>query len=184
MAPQPVREQLGSQRYGKPRTRWQLPRCPSSLVAAPGPLIFRSNQPIRLITASPIPLRHGRLVDAAIAPTSPSRWQLVAGLCLIAVILTGGTSAAVILTGGTSAVIAFRQFPLADIWRDHVSSWMEFERLASTMGRQQGFPRLKIETSRGMSGEPIQLALAIEGSGRGRGRDYHRRAGWNGYFNR
>ena len=105
----------------------------------------------------PISLRHRRLVDAAIAPTSPSRWRLVAGLCLIAVILTGGTS----------SVIAFRQFPLADIWRDHVSSWMEFERRASTMGRQQGFPRLKIETSRGMSGEPIQLALAIEGSSEG-----------------
>ena len=174
MAPQPVREQLGSQRYGKPRTRWQLPRCPSSLVAAPGPLIFRSKSTNSVDHSSPIPLRHRRLVDAAIAPTSPSRWQLVAGLCLIAVILTGGTS----------AVIAFRQFPLADIWRDHVSSWTESERPASTMGRQQGFPRLKIETSRGMSGEPDTARLGNRGVGRGRGRDYHRRAGWNGYFNR
>ena len=107
--------------------------------------------------SSPIPLRHRRLVDAAIAPTSPSRWRLVAGLCLIAVILTGGTS----------AVIAFRQFPLADIWRDHVSSWTDSERPASTMGRQQGFPRLRIETSRGMSGDPVKLALAIEGSAEG-----------------
>jgi hypothetical protein len=35
------------------------------------------------------------------------------------------------------------------------------------MGRQQAFPRLRIETSRGISGEPVQLALAIEGSAEG-----------------
>ena len=121
----------------------------------PSDISFKSTNSVD--HSSPIPLRHRRLVDAAIAPTSPSRWQLVAGLCLIAVILTGGTS----------AVIAFRQFPLADIWRDHVSSWTESDRPASTMGRQQGFPRLRIETSRGMSGEPVQLALAIEGSAEG-----------------
>src|ERR1700716_2333365 len=51
-----------------------------------------------------IPLHNQRLVDPAIAPISPShrriRSRLVATLCLVAVILIGGTS----------VIIAFRQF--------------------------------------------------------------------------
>src|SRR5262245_38721576 len=105
----------------------------------------------------PIPLRHRRLVDVPIAPTSPSRWRLVAGFCLIAVILAGGSS----------AVIVFRQPPLAYGWLDHVSSWMQTDQPKPPMGRQDAFPRLRVETSRGVSGEPVQLALAIEGSAEG-----------------
>jgi hypothetical protein len=107
--------------------------------------------------SSLIPLHHRRLVDVSIAPTSPSRWRLVAGLCLIAVILAGATS----------AVIVFRQLPLAYGWLDHVSSWMQSDRPTPPMGRQDAFPRLRVETSRGVSGEPVQLALAIEGSAEG-----------------
>jgi hypothetical protein len=101
-------------------------------------------------------LRHRRLVDADIAQ-SPSRWRLVARLGLMAVILTGGAS----------AVIAFRQFPVADIWRDLTPSWTQLDWLASTMGSQQAIPKLRVESSRGVSGEPVQLALAIEGSAQG-----------------
>ena len=107
--------------------------------------------------SSLIPLHHRRLVDVSIAPTSPSRWRLVAGLCLIAVILAGGTS----------AVIVFRQLPLTYGWLDYVSSWMQSDRPTSTMGRQQAVPRLRIETSHGISGEPVRLALAIDGSAEG-----------------
>ena len=124
--------------------------------------------------SSPIPLRHRRLVDAAIAPTSPSRWRLVAGLCLIAVILTGGTS----------AVIAFRQFPLADIWHDHVSSWTESETAGFNNGKATGLSAAENRDITRDVRRTRTARLGNRGVGRGRGRDYHRRAGWNGYFNR
>ena len=68
-----------------------------------------------------------------------------------------------ILAGGTSAVIAFRQFSLADIWRDHVSSWAQLHRPTLTMGGEQAIPRLIVQSSRGNSGEPIPLGLTIHG---------------------
>ena len=101
-------------------------QMPKQLSGTTGPsdISFESNS---VAHSLPIPLRHCRLVDVSIAPTSPSRWRLVARLCLIAVILTGGTS----------AVVAFWQLPLADIWRDHLSSWTQSDRPTSMMGRQQ-----------------------------------------------
>jgi hypothetical protein len=60
-----------------------------------------------------IPLRD-RLVDPDVPAASPSHRRSRSMLftsCLV------GT----ILAGGTSAVIAFRQFSLADIWRDRVA---------------------------------------------------------------
>ena len=124
---------------------------------------------------SPAPL-HDRFVHPDAPPPSHrrTRSRLVATLCLVAVILIAGTS----------AIIAFRQFPLANIWRDYISSWTQLHRPTSTMGSQQAIPRLRVESSRGMSGEPVQLGLAIEAPAEGRGRHYHRRAGWNGDFNR
>src|SRR5262245_15676900 len=104
-----------------------------------------------------VPLHNRRLVDPVAAPTSPFHRRVVACLCLFIVILTGGTS----------AVIVFRQLPLAYSWLDHVSSWVQFDRSTPPMGRQDAFPRLRVETSRGVSGEPLQLALAIEGSAEG-----------------
>ena len=111
--------------------------------------------------SSLIPLHNQRLVDPAIAAISPShrrtRSRLVATLCLVAVILIAGTS----------AIIAFRQFPLANIWRDYISSWTQLHRPTSTMGSQQAIPRLRVESSRGMSGEPVQLGLAIDAPAKG-----------------
>jgi hypothetical protein len=73
----------------------------------------------------------------------------------------------VILAGGTSAVIAFRQFSLADIWRDHVSSWAQLHRPTLTMRSEQAIPRLIVQSSRGHSGEPIPLGLTIHGPAEG-----------------
>ena len=111
--------------------------------------------------SSLIPLHNQRLVDPAIAPISPShrrtRSRLVATLCLVAVILIAGTS----------ATIPFRQFPLANIWRDYIPSWTRLNWPTSTMGSQQTIPRLRVEPSRGMSGEPVQLGLAMDGRAEG-----------------
>jgi TPR repeat protein len=107
--------------------------------------------------SSLVPLHNRRLVDPVVAPTSPFHRRVVACLCLLIVILTGGTS----------AVIVFRQLPFAYSWLDHVSSWMQFDRSTPPTRRQDAFPRLRVETSRGASGEPLQLALAIEGSAEG-----------------
>jgi len=77
--------------------------------------------------------------------------------------LFGSFLVGVILAGGTSAVIAFRQFSLANIWRDHVSSWAQLYRPALTMGGEQAIPRLIVQSSRGYAGEPIPLGLTIHG---------------------
>jgi hypothetical protein len=111
--------------------------------------------------SSLLPLRNHRLVDPAIAPTAPlhrrTRSRLVARLCLVAVILIGGTS----------AIIAFRPFPLDDIWRDQIPSWTQLHQLISIMESQRAIPRLRAESSRGLSGEPLQLRLAIDGPAEG-----------------
>jgi hypothetical protein len=73
----------------------------------------------------------------------------------------------VVLAGGTSAVIAFRQFSLADIWRDHVSSWAQLHRPTLTMRGEQAIPRLIVQSSRGPAGEPIPLGLTIHGPAEG-----------------
>jgi hypothetical protein len=107
-----------------------------------------------------IPLRNHRLVDPAIAPTTPlhrqTRLRLIARLCLIAAILVSGTCA-----------IIFLQFPLADIWRDHILSWTQLHRLTSTMESQRAIPQLRAGSSRGLLGEPLQLRLAIDGPAKG-----------------
>jgi len=101
------------------------------------------------------PLRD-RLVDPDVPAASPSHRRNRSMLfmsCLVGVILAGGAS----------AVIAFRQFSLADIWRDHVSSWAQLHRPTLTMGGEQAIPRLIVQSSRGNSGEPIPLGLTIHG---------------------
>jgi hypothetical protein len=107
--------------------------------------------------SSLVPLHNRRLVDPVVAPTPPFHRRVVACLCLFIVILTGGTS----------AVIVFRQLPLAYSWLDHVSSWVQFDRSTPPTARQDAFPRLRVETSRGLSGEPLQLRLAIDGPAEG-----------------
>ena len=102
------------------------------------------------------PIRLRRLVEPAVSGTWPSRRltrsKLVATLCLIAVILIGSTS----------DIIAFRQFPLTSIWSDYIPSWTQLHRPTSTMS-QQASSRLRVESSRGIPGEPIKLGLAVEG---------------------
>jgi hypothetical protein len=73
----------------------------------------------------------------------------------------------VVLAGGTSAVIAFRQFSLADIWRDHISSLAQLHRPTLTMRGEQALPRLIVQSSRGHAGEPIPLGLTIHGPAEG-----------------
>jgi hypothetical protein len=73
----------------------------------------------------------------------------------------------VILAASTSAVIAFRQFSLADIWRDQVSSWAQLYRPTLTMRGEQAIPRLIVQSSRGHSGELIPLGLTIHGPAEG-----------------
>ena len=105
--------------------------------------------------SSLIPLRD-RLVDPDVSAASPSHHRsrsMLFGSCLVGAVLAGGTS----------AVIAFRQFSLADIWRDHVSSWAQLHRPTLTMRGEQAIPRLIVQSSRGNSGEPIPLGLTIHG---------------------
>jgi hypothetical protein len=102
-----------------------------------------------------IPLRD-RLVDPDVPAASPSHRRSRSMLftsCLVGMILAGGTS----------AVIAFRQFSLADIWRDRVSLWAQ----TLTMRGEQAIPRLIVQSSRGNSGEPIPLGLTIHGQAEG-----------------
>jgi hypothetical protein len=98
-----------------------------------------------------------RLTDPGIAATAPLhlriRSRLVARLCLVAAILISATG----------IIMTFRQFPLAHIWRDHISSWTQL----STMESQRAIARLRVESSRGMLGEPIRLGLAIDGPAEG-----------------
>ena len=93
------------------------------------------------------PLRD-RLVDPDVSAASPSHRRnrpMLFMSCLVGVILAGGAS----------AVIAFRQFSLADIWRDHVSSWAQLHRPTLTMGGEQAQeavgPQRRPARSRGKS---------------------------------
>src|SRR5215831_3973952 len=80
-----------------------------------------------------------RLVDPDVSAASPSHRRSRSTLfrsCL----------AGVVLAGGTSAVIAFRQFSLADIWRNHISSWAQLHRPTLTMRGEQAIRQcLKID---------------------------------------
>jgi hypothetical protein len=105
------------------------------------------------------PLRE-RLVDPDISAASPSHRRSRS-------ILFRSCLAGVVLAGGTSAVIAFRQFSLADIWRDHISSWAQLHRPTLTMRGEQASPRLIVQSSRGHAGEPISLGLTIHGPAEG-----------------
>jgi hypothetical protein len=109
--------------------------------------------------SSLIPLREG-LVDPDVPAPSPSHRRSRSMLftsCLVGLILAGGTS----------AVIAFRQFSLADIWRDQVSSWAQLHRPTLTMRGEQAIPRLIVQSSSGHSGEPMSLGLTIDGPAQG-----------------
>jgi hypothetical protein len=105
------------------------------------------------------PLRD-RLVDPDVSAASPSHRRSRS-------ILFRSCLAGVVLAGGTSAVIAFRQFSLADIWRDHISSWAQLHRPTLTMRGEQAIPRLIVRSSRGHAGEPIPLGLTIHGPAEG-----------------
>jgi len=100
------------------------------------------------------------MVDPDVSAASPSHHRsrsMLFGSCLVGVVLAGGTS----------AFIAFRQFSLADIWRDHVSSWAQLHRPTLTMRGEQAIPRLIVQSSRGHAGEPIPLGLTVQGPAEG-----------------
>src|SRR5215813_8793985 len=113
-------------------------RCPNNLAAEPGTLDISVESTNSVDYSSLIPLRD-RLVDPDVPAASPSHRRNRSMLfmsCLVGVILAGGTS----------AVIAFRQFSLADIWRDHVSSWAQLHRPTLTMRGEQAIRQcLKID---------------------------------------
>jgi hypothetical protein len=105
------------------------------------------------------PLRD-RLVDPDVSAASPSHRRSRS-------ILFRSCLAGVVLAGGTSAVIAFRQFSLGDIWRDHISSSAQLHRPTLTMRGEQASPRLIVQSSRGHAGKPIPLGLTIHGPAEG-----------------
>jgi hypothetical protein len=122
-------------------------------------------------------LLRDRLVDPDVPAASPSHRRSRSMLftsCLVGVILAGGTS----------AVIAFRQFSLADIWRDHVSSWAQLDRPTLTMRGEQAIPRLIVQSSRGHAGGTYTTGPDNPRTGRGRGNHYHGLFAWNGSVNR
>ena len=106
------------------------------------------------------PLRD-RFLHADVPPPSHprSRSRLVVACCLVGLILAIAIS----------SVIVFGQLRLADIWHqpagDHL--WTRLNRATSAMRGEQAIPRLIVQSSRGTSGEPIPLSLAISGPAEG-----------------
>jgi hypothetical protein len=154
-----VRKRLGSDKYGEAANALAAAQMPKQLGGSTRHSDISVESTNSVDYSSLIPLRD-RLVDPDVAAASPSHRRSRSMLftsCLVGVILAGGTS----------AVIAFRQFSLADIWRDHVSSWAQLHRPTLTMRSEQAIPRLIVQSSRGHSGEPIPLGLTIHGPAEG-----------------
>jgi TPR repeat protein len=99
---------------------------------------------------------HDRFVHPDAPPPSHlrSRSKLVIICCLVAVILAIAIS----------LVIVFGELPLADIWHQPVNnhSWTRLNQATSAMRGEQAIPRLIVQSSRGMAGEPVPLGLAIQ----------------------
>jgi hypothetical protein len=154
-----VRKRLGSDKYGEAANALAAAQMPKQLGGSTRHSDISVESTNSVDYSSLIPLRD-RLVDPDVAAASPSHRRSRSMLftsCLVGVILAGGTS----------AVIAFRQFSLADIWRDHVSSWAQLHWPTLTMRGEQAIPRLIVQSSRGHSGEPIPLGLTIHGPAEG-----------------
>jgi hypothetical protein len=154
-----VRKRLGSDKYGEAANALAAAQMPKQLGGSTRHSDISVESTNSVDYSSLIPLRD-RLVDPDVAAASPSHRRSRSMLftsCLVGVILAGGTS----------AVIAFRQFSLADIWRDQVSSWAQLHRPTLTMRSEQAIPRLIVQSSRGHSGEPISLGLTIDGPAQG-----------------
>ena len=106
------------------------------------------------------PLRD-RFLHADVPPPSHprSRSRLVVACCLVGLILAIAIS----------SVIVFGQLRLADIWHqptdDHL--WTRLNWATSALRGEQAIPRLIVQSSRGTSGEPIPLGLAISGPAEG-----------------
>src|SRR5262249_21669144 len=154
-----VCEGLRSDKYGKHRTRWRLAQMPKPLSGSTGhsDILVESTNSADLQLADPFARP---MVDPDVSAASPSHHRsrsMLFGSCLVGVVLAGGTS----------AFIAFRQFSLADIWRDHVSSWAQLHRPTLTMRGEQAIPRLIVQSSRGHAGEPIPLGLTVQGPAEG-----------------
>src|SRR5215831_18009867 len=133
-----VCEGLRSDKYGKQRTRWRLAQMPKQLSGSTGhsDILVESTNSADLQLADPFARP---MVDPDVSAASPSHHRsrsMLFGSCLVGVVLAGGTS----------AFIAFRQFSLADSWRDHVSSWAQLHRPTLTMRGEQAIRQcLKID---------------------------------------
>jgi hypothetical protein len=154
-----VRERLGSDKYGEAANAPAAAQMPKQLGGSTRHSDISVESSNSVDYSSLIPLRD-RLVDPDVAAASPSHRRsksIFFTSCLVGVIFAGATS----------AVIAFRQFSLADIWRDHVSLWAQLHRPTLTMRGEQAIPQLIVQSSRGNSGEPIPLGLTIHGPAEG-----------------
>ena len=100
---------------------------------------------------------HDRFVHPDAPPPSHLRSRSKLGIicCLVSVILAIAIS----------LVIVFGEFPLADIWHQPANnhSWTRLNRATSAMRGEQATPRLIVQSSRGVVGEPVPLGLAIQG---------------------
>ena len=100
---------------------------------------------------------HDRFVHPDAPPPSHLRSRSKLGIicCLVSVILAIAIS----------LVIVFGEFPLGDIWHQPANnhSWTRLNRATSAMRGEQATPRLIVQSSRGVVGEPIPLGLAIQG---------------------
>jgi hypothetical protein len=109
-----------------------------------------------------IPARDA-LLDPKIPPAPPSRLQ--SGLRLTVV---GGL---VILAVAIAAVIAIGQFSLAEIWRqlaiDRRVELASSSAWPASARAEPAIPRLIVQSSRAMAGEPAPLGLALQGRAEG-----------------
>jgi len=100
---------------------------------------------------------HDRFVHPDAPPPSHLRSRSKLGIicCLVSVILAIAIS----------LVIVFGEFPLGDIWHQPANnhSWTRLNRATSAMRGEQATPRLIVQSSRGVVGEPVPLGLAIQG---------------------
>ena len=100
---------------------------------------------------------HDRFVHPDAPPPSHLRSRSKLGIicCLVSVILAIAIS----------LVIVFGEFPLGDIWHQPANnhSWTRLNWATSAMRGEQATPRLIVQSSRGVVGEPVPLGLAIQG---------------------
>jgi len=111
-----------------------------------------------------IPARD-RLLDPETPPAPPSRLRSRSRLTVV------GGLVGVILAVAIAAVIAIGQFSLAEIWRqlaiDRTVELASSSVWPASARAEPAIPRLIVQSSRAMSGEPAPLGLALQGPAEG-----------------